>query len=85
MDNALELRAWADNDSDAERAVMMRLAAAEIDRLRASVDRKQEQYERSQRYWVDASRKALAGDTEHLRLRVDLALSGPIELSESTN
>lgn len=83
MDNALELRAWADNDGDAERAMMMRLAALEIERLRGAVDRKQQQYERAQRYWVDAAKMALHGDSEHLRLRVDLALSGPIELSEA--
>lgn len=58
-------------------------AADEIERLRAFVERKQQQYERAQRYWVDAAQKALKGDTEHLRLRVDLALSGPIEMTET--
>ncbi len=58
-------------------------AADEIENLRASVERKQQQYERAQRYWVDAAQKALAGDAEHLRLRVDLALSGPIEMTET--
>lgn len=55
---------------------------AEIEELRRDVDRRQQQYERSQRYWVDAAQKALAGDTEHLRLRVDMALSGPITMTE---
>ena len=34
MDHALELKAWADNESDDERAMAMRLGAAEIERLR---------------------------------------------------
>lgn len=38
IDAALELRAWADNDGDPERALMMRLAAREIERLRAEVE-----------------------------------------------
>ena len=58
-------------------------AADEIERLRAAVERKQQQYERSQRYWVDAAQKAIAGDFEHLRLRVDMALAGPIEMTET--
>jgi hypothetical protein len=58
-------------------------AIDEIERLRTAVERKQQQYERAQRYWVDAGQKALSGDTEHLRLRVDLAMSGPIEMTEA--
>lgn len=42
MDHALELTAWADNDSDAERATMMRLAAAELRALRAERNRAQQ-------------------------------------------
>jgi hypothetical protein len=34
IDSALELRAWADNDGDLERSTMMRMAAAELERLR---------------------------------------------------
>jgi hypothetical protein len=62
---------------------LLRDAADEIGRLRASVERKQQQYERGQRCWVEAAQKALKGDTEHLRLRVDMALSGPIEMTET--
>jgi hypothetical protein len=60
----------------------MKWCISEIESLRRSVERKQLQHERSQRYWVDAATKALAGDTEHLRLRVDMALSGPIEMTD---
>lgn len=60
----------------------MRWCVSEIERLRRAIDRKQMQYERSQRYWVEAAQKALAGDQEHLRLRIDLAQSGPIEMTE---
>jgi seryl-tRNA(Sec) selenium transferase len=39
IDNVLELRAWADNDADTERATMMRMAADEIESLRAMLRR----------------------------------------------
>lgn len=67
---------------DADKAAWKALED-EISSLKRSVERKQQQYERSQRYWVEAAQKALAGDTEHLRLRVDMALSGPIEMTET--
>lgn len=68
---------------DGEPSNLEREAADEIEKLRRDVERKQQQYERSQRYWVDAAQKALAGDTEHLRLRIDMAQSGPIEMTET--
>lgn len=68
---------------DIDMAELLEDAAVEIEALRRSVDRKQQQYERSQRYWVDAAQKALTGDSEHLRLRVDMALAGPIEMTET--
>lgn len=75
-DRAAERRHVGWELSDAMTPGEMEAAAAEI-------ERKQQQYERSQRYWVEAAQKALAGDTEHLRLRVDMALSGPIQMTET--
>lgn len=84
MDIAQQLRrdACAPHFTSVGAANLMASAADEIEALRRCVQRKQQQYERSQRYWVDAAQKAMAGDFEHLRLRVDLALSGPIEMTE---
>lgn len=58
-------------------------AADEIERLRQSLARKHQQYERGQRYWIEAARQALAGNTEYLRLRIDTARSGPIDIAET--
>lgn len=62
----------------------LEVATARIANLEAQVDRLRLQYERSQRYWVDASQKALSGDGRHLRCRVDAALAGPIEFTETS-
>lgn len=63
----------------------LEVATARIGNLEAQIDRLRLQHERSQRYWVDASKKALSGDGEHLRLRIDMALAGPIELTETSD
>ena len=77
MDNALELRAWADNDSDPERAMLMRHAANEIDRLRKRI-------EQSKHFWIEAAEIALQkGDFRPLKLRVDAART-PFQATETT-
>ncbi len=60
------------------------LNAADVAGIQRAVDRKQLQYERAQRYWVEAAQKALSGDAAHLRMRVDMALAGPIEMTEAS-
>ena len=85
IDNVLELRAWADNDSDSERATMMRLAADEIERLRFMSKRDAELREVSRRNWVEAAETAILGDFRPLCLRVRQAKAGPIDFNEQSN
>jgi hypothetical protein len=83
LDNAAELRAWADNDSDDERAIMMRLAAAEIERLRFMTKRDAELREVNRRNWIEAAETAISlGDLGPLSLRVRLSKAGPIDFNE---
>jgi hypothetical protein len=85
IDNVLELRAWANNDSDPERATMMRLAADEIERLRFRAKRDAELRDVSHRNWIEAAETALLGDLGPLDLRVRLSKAGPIDFVEQSN
>lgn len=85
IDNVLELRAWADNDSDPERATMMRMAADEIERLRFRSKRDAELRDVSRRNWIEAAETALLGDIGPLDLRVRLSKAGPIDFVETNN
>lgn len=86
LDSVLDLRAWADNDNDAERATMMRLAAAEIERLRFRAKRDAELRDVSRRNWIEAAETAISlGDLKPLELRVRLSKAGPIDFIEQSN
>lgn len=54
------------------------------DRYEAQIKRMREQYERSQRYWIEAAETAIQrGDFRPLQLRIDMAKSGPVEITET--